>query len=146
MARKFRIINLRTPQRKLPNRCLLCGRVIGGSNIRSNIHSDTNPTEKIKEIEKEIVKIEDKWKSPRDDTKWNKRNTEFFVAKAKLQVYKEWEEREAEILEMINPIIINWYGTRRGKENRALNEFVQFHVIKELIEELKSKIKGEKGK
>ena len=29
MARKFRIINLRTPQRRLPNRCLLCRRIIG---------------------------------------------------------------------------------------------------------------------
>jgi len=134
MARKFRIINLRTPQRKLPNRCLLCGRVIGGSNIRSNIHSDTNPTEKIKEIEKEIVKIEDKWKSPRDDTKWNKRNTEFFVAKAKLQVYKEWEEREAEILEMIYKK--DWVIR---DENRNIK-------INQSIKKLKSKIKGEKRK
>jgi len=135
MARKFRIINLRTPQRKLPNRCLLCGRVIGGSNIRSNIHSDTNPTEKIKEIEKEIVKIEDKWKSPRDDTKWNKRNTEFFVAKAKLQVYKEWEEREAEILEMLG-YIQSKFNMKTETVTISLEEF----------EELKSKIKGEKGK
>ena len=145
MARKFRIINLRTPQRKLPNRCLLCGRVIGGSNIRSNIHSDTNPTEKIKEIEKEIVKIEDKWKSPRDDTKWNKRNTEFFVAKAKLQVYKEWEEREAEILEMIESFKqrINKFGFRT--DNRA-NIIIRRQILEILEEELKSKIKGEKGK
>jgi len=64
-----------------------------------------------------------------------------------MEAYNEgYIQAKAEILEMINPIIINWYGTRRGKENRALNEFVQFHVIKELIEELKSKIKGEKGK
>ena len=143
MARKFRIINLRTPQRKLPNRCLLCGRVIGGSNIRSNIHSDTNPTEKIKKIEKEIEEIEDKWKSPRDDTKWNKRNTEFFVAKAKLQVYKEWEEREAEILEMIDEWQNNSifkYDDECSYCQRSINNW----IIK--VRELKSKIKGEKGK
>ena len=91
----------------------------------------TNPTEKIKEIEKEIEEIEDKWKSPRDDTKWNKRNTEFFVAKAKLQVYKEWEEREAEILEIIDEY--------KKKETDGL-------YISNLLKELKSKIKGEKGK
>jgi hypothetical protein len=142
MARKFRIINLRTPQRKLPNRCLLCGRVIGGSNIRSNIHSDTNPTEKIKEIEKEIVKIEDKWKSPRDDTKWNKRNTEFFVAKAKLQVYKEWEEREAEILEIIEKQLKENHNNLKNKNLPNMSQANLSGMIIAL-EILKSKIKGE---
>jgi len=105
----------------------------------------TNPTEKIKEIEKEIEEIEDKWKSPRDDTKWNKRNTEFFVAKAKLQVYKEWEEREAEILEMIESFKqrINKFGFRT--DNRA-NIIIRRQILEILEEELKSKIKGEKGK
>lgn len=56
--------------------------------------------------------------------------------------FKDGIKSEQErILQMIEPIIIRWYGIRRGSEQRKLNEFVQFHVIQELIEELCRKIK-----
>ena len=47
---------------------------------------------------------------------------------------------EERILEIIPYIINNWYGIRRGKENTALNQFVQRHVIDTLIEELKKEV------
>jgi len=54
------------------------------------------PSEKIKEIEKEIEKM-DKYQT-REDRKIYK------TLKAKLQVYKEWEHREKEIRDAIEKI------------------------------------------
>jgi len=102
----------------------------------------TNPTEKIKEIEKEIegakqikfrncLVCEKKYSLKQSDTKrycsrkcsdiamrvrdWeNKRGMNLRILQAKLQVYKEWEEREKEILEMIDELL---------EESKRLKEY-----------------------
>ena len=107
-----------------------------GSNIRSNIHSDTiNPTEKIKEIEKEIKRCEHGFYIDNDTNE----------LKAKLQVYKEWEEREAEILEIIEKQLKENHNNLKNKNLPNMSQANLSGMIIAL-EILKSKIKGEKLK
>jgi len=55
----------------------------------------TNPTEKIKEIEEEAKRLSKIKKPSKSDIEYHGRLL------TKLQVYKEWEAREAKILEML---------------------------------------------
>ena len=88
----------------------------------------TNPTEKIKKIEKELIAL--KGLDTESEPCWAFRDVEasIFKLEAKLQVYKEWEEREAEILEMID----------------KCRAYLHYGIKVIDFKELKSKIKGEK--
>jgi len=130
----------------------------------------TNPTEKIKEIEKELIAL--KGLDIESEPCWAFRDVEasIFKLEAKLQVYKEWEEslsntnhtnhtndieqklaeywqemgrqqREAEILEMID----EWWNKQDDGDVDEYNVgYVKIYPHD--LEELKDKIKGEKRK
>jgi hypothetical protein len=68
--------------------------------IKEKIRRKMNPTEKIKEIEKEIEELEKHGESccPECDL-CMVCETLLKPAEAKLQIYKEWEQKEKEILE-----------------------------------------------
>ena len=91
----------------------------------------TNPTEKIKEIEKELIAL--KGLDTESEPCWAFRDVEasIFKLEAKLQVYKEWEEREAEILEMIDELL---------EESKRLKEYGWIDGV-ELKTTLKEKLK-----
>jgi len=65
----------------------------------------TNPTEKIKEIEEEAKRLSKIKKPSKSDIEYHGRLL------TKLQVYKEWEAREAKILEMIDELY-DYYKTK----------------------------------
>jgi len=110
----------------------------------------TNPIEKIKEIEEEIKKW--KGKLPKfygDYTQGeclaNIIEDNLFleymmwqILEAKLKVYKEWEQREKEILEILKNADYGSYMITEGNAGAVfdINNFIK--------KEIKPKIKGEK--
>jgi len=60
---------------------------------------------------------------------------------SKEEVENKLKEERERVEKIIVPVINEWYGKRMGTEQRALNEFVQRHMIDNLIKKLKQKLK-----
>jgi len=106
----------------------------------------TNPTEEIKKIEKELENEEIEKGGWND---WNNKE----VMNAKLQILKLWEQREKKILEMIddfkksimrNGNLSNRIIETEKDEFEYRHDYILNNIVIEYIEELKSKLKGEK--
>ena len=70
------------------------------------------------------------------NSKKNEKEFNFMAEVTPEKGFVETTKKEFNLSERIEFVINNWYGRRRGTELRALNEFVQRHVIVELIDEI----------